>query len=244
MTIDPLRAAPVLVPDAGPPLDYYLVLPRPDGRVPTATVEGILVEEFTRHHDFSTTGLDSAGWTQEAGWWSSAALCRAMRTDPELLSRVVPASRREAEEAYRSLGGGRLPDESVLRTHFLDHHPIASAPPLRLGPAHPPAGFHERRVYRVLFAKDLHAEQLTSLRTAWRTPAGGTSASAASGRLDKGADQITWELRRVGHHLAWCLDVTVLLTTDAAEAVGVTLSDLTNVLRQHGLIPVTTERFS
>ncbi|MEW1589341.1 hypothetical protein AB0283_28290 [Micromonospora vinacea] len=242
MTTDPMRAVPVLVPDAGPPLDYYLVLPRPGG--PAATVEGFVVEEFTRHHDFTTTGLDSAAWTPEAGWWSSTVLSRGMRTDPEVLERVVPTSRREAEEIYRALGGGQLPDESVLRTHFLDHHPIASAPPLRLGPAQPPAGFHERRVYRVLFAKELRADQLASLRTAWRTPAGGTGTSAASGRRDTGADQITWDLRRVGHHLAWALDVMVLLTTDAVDAVGSTLTELTNVLRQHGLIPVTTERFS
>lgn len=238
MTTDPMHAAPVLAPDAGPPLDYYLVLPRLGD--PATTVEGVVVEEFTRHHDFTTTGLNSAAWAPEAGWWSSAALSRGMRTDPEVLARVVPTSRRKAEEAYRASGGGQLPDESVLRTHFLDH-PIAAAPPLRLGPAQPPAGFHERRVYRVLFAKDLRAEQLASLRTAWRTPA---VASAPSGRLDSGADRITWDLRRVGHHLAWALDVTVLLSTEAAQAVGPTVTDLTNVLREHGLIPVTTERFA
>ena len=207
-------------------------------------MEGIVVEEFTRHRDFTTTGLDSAGWTPQAGWWSSASLSRGMRTDPEVLARVVPPPAGSAEDVYRALGGGQLPDETVLRTHFLDHQPIATAPPLRLGPAQPPAGFHERRVYRVLFAKDLRAEQVASLRTAWRTPAGGTGASAASGRLDEDGDQFTWDLRRVGHSLAWCLDVTALLRTDATVALGSTLSELTNVLRQHGLIPVTTERFS
>ncbi|MBQ1019382.1 hypothetical protein KBX71_16120 [Micromonospora sp. D93] len=236
MTVEPMRAAPVLLPDAGPPLDYYLV----GHRDAATTVEGIVVEEFTRHRDFTTTGLDSAGWTPDAGWWSSAALSRAMRTDPEVLARVLPTSRREAEDVYRALGGGQLPNESALRTHFLDHQPIATAPPLRLGPAQPPAGFHERRVYRVLFAKDLGAGQVASLRTAWRTPAGGTG---ASGRLDQHGDQITWDLRRVGHSLAWCLDVTALLRTDATMVLGSTLSELTNVLRQHGLIPVTTERF-
>ncbi|MFI6233525.1 hypothetical protein ACIBD9_08195 [Micromonospora sp. NPDC050784] len=244
MTTDSIGAVPVLVPDAGPPLDYYLVLPPLGDRDPATTVEGIVVEEFTRHHDFTTTGLDSAGWTPETGWWSSAALSRGMRSDPEVLARVVPTSRREAENVYRALGGEQLPDESMLRTHFLDRQPIATAPPLRLGPAEPPAGFNERRVYRVLFAKDLRAEQVASLRTLWRTPAGGTGTSAASGRRDTGADQITWDLRRVGHHLAWALDVTVLLRTDAAETAGSTLIDLTDVLREHGLIPVTTERFS
>ncbi|MBG6068045.1 hypothetical protein [Micromonospora ureilytica] len=240
MTADPMRAAPVFLPDPGPPLDYYLV----GHSDPVTTVEGIVVEEFTRHRDFTTTGLDSAGWTPDAGWWSSAALSRAMRTDPEVLARVLPTSRREAEDVYRALGGGQLPNEPLLRTHFLDRQPIATAPPLRLGPAQPPAGFHERRVYRVLFAKDLGAGQVASLRTAWRTPAGGTGASAATGRLDQHGDQITWDLRRVGHSLAWCLDVTALLRTDATVVLGSTLSELTNVLRQHGLIPVTTERFS
>ncbi|WP_124819953.1 hypothetical protein [Micromonospora ureilytica] len=240
MTADPMRVAPVLLPDAGPPLDYYLV----GHSDPATTVEGIVVEEFTRHRDFTTTGLDSAGWTPDAGWWSSATLSRVMRTDPEVLARVLPTSRREAEDVYRALGGGQLPNEPLLRTHFLDHQAIATAPPLRLGPAQPPAGFHERRVYRVLFTKDLGAGQVASLRTAWRTPAGGTGAAAATGRLDMHGDQITWDLRRVGHSLAWCLDVTALLRTDATVVLGSTLSELTNVLRQHGLIPVTTERFS
>ncbi|MEU8162124.1 hypothetical protein ACIP95_07840 [Micromonospora parva] len=249
MTIDSLPAGPasaaVEVTGAGPQLDYYLV----GACDSTTTVEGILVEEFTRDRDLVTTGLASAGWTPQAGWWSSASLSRDIRTNPEMLARVVPTSRRQAEDAHRALGGGQLPDETLLRTHFLDHQPIASAPPLRLGPAQPPAGFHERRVYRVLFAKDLRPDQVAALRTAWRTPAGGTSASGtnasvASGRLDGHGDQFSWDLRRVGHTLAWGLDVTALLATDATAALGSTLSALTDVLRQHGLIPVTTERFS
>ncbi|MCX5069126.1 hypothetical protein OOJ91_25105 [Micromonospora lupini] len=228
------------------PLDYYLVLrPRHGDRERTADVEAIVVEEFARHNDFSTTGLDSARWTPSGvGWWSSAALSRAMRLDPDLLARVVPAPRSGAESAYRSLGGGQLPTEAVLRTYFHDHQPFATAAPLRLGPAHPPAGFHERRVYRVLFAKDLRADQVAELRASWRTPLGDTTGSAATGHLDKDGDRITWDLRRVGHTLAWCLDVTVLLRTGAAEVVGPTVSGLTNVLRQHGLVPVATERFS
>ncbi|MGW5557638.1 hypothetical protein ACWER9_10495 [Micromonospora sp. NPDC003944] len=240
MSTDLSRTAPVPATDQRPPLDYYLV----GVRTPGSTVDGVLVEEFTRHHDFTTTGLDSAGWTPQAGWWSSAALSRGMRTDPEVLARVLPASRQEAEAVYRALGGGQLPGETVLRTHFRDHQSIATTPPLRLGPVQPPAGFHERRVYRVLFVKDLDAEQVASLRTAWRTPADDPSASAASGHRDTGTEQITWDLRRVGRHLAWGLDLTVLLSTGATEAVGSTLAELTTVLREHGLIPVTTERFS
>ncbi|NYH44849.1 hypothetical protein HNR22_004576 [Micromonospora jinlongensis] len=248
MTTEPFRAAPVSaaieVIEPRPSLDYYLVLAQHGDRGPADGPEGIVVEEFRRHHDFSTTGLDSAGWTPGTGWWSSASLSRGMRTDPDVLVRVLPTWRREAESVYRTLGGGHLPDETVLRTYFRDHQPIASAPPLRLGPAQPPAGFHERRVYRVLFAKDLRAEQVTDLQAAWQAPGDGTRASVASGHLDRGDDRFAWDLRRVGHTLAWALDVTVLLRTANAEAVGPTLSDLTNVLREHGLIPVTTERFS
>ncbi|MGC4745637.1 hypothetical protein ACLQ28_08240 [Micromonospora sp. DT201] len=248
MAANPLRVVPraSVVEAIEPPssLDYYLVLPRRDDRDQTTAVEGIVVEEFSRHHDYSTTGLDSAGWTPDSGWWSSASLSRAIRTDPETVARVVPTSRPEAESVYRTLGGGQLPDDSVLRTYFLDHQPIANVPPLRLGPAQPPAGFHERRVYRALFAKDLRAEQVTSLRALWRTPVGGASTSAANGHLEKDGDQFAWDLRRVGHTLAWCLDVTALLSTATADAVGSTLLDLTSVMRQHGLIPVTTERFS
>ncbi|GGO03664.1 hypothetical protein [Micromonospora parathelypteridis] len=248
MTTDPLRATPVSatveVVEPRPSLDYYLVLAPHGDHEPAADPEGIVVEEFTHHHDHSTTGLDSAGWTPASGWWSSASVSLSMRTDPDVLARVVPTRRREAESVYRALGGGHLPDETTLRTYFRDHQPIATAPPLRLGPAQPPAGFHERRVYRVLFAKDLLAEQVAGLRAAWQTPKDGAGASVASGRLDRDGDRFTWDLRRVGHTLAWCLDVTVLLRTAATGAVGPTLSDLTDVLREHGLIPVTTERFS
>ncbi|MCO1595256.1 hypothetical protein M8C17_08770 [Micromonospora sp. RHAY321] len=224
-----------------PSLDYYLVT----GHRPTADVEGIVVEEFTRHRDFSTAGLDSAGWTAGgAGWWSSASLSRSMRTDPEVLTRVVPTSRSEAETVYRRLGGGQLPLEEVLRTYFCDHQPFATVPPLRLGPTQPPSGFRERRVYRVLFAKDLREEEVASLRALWGTPDGGTPGPVASGSLDKGGDRYSWDLRRVGRGLAWGLDVTVLLRADASPTLRSTLQDLTNVLRQHGLIPVTTERFS
>jgi len=222
------------------PLDYYLVA----GHYPTADVEGIVVEEFTRQHDFSTAGLDSASWTPEGGWWSSASLSRSMRTDPEMLMRVVPTSRSGAERVYRKLGGAQLPVEEVLRTYFCDHQPFATVPPLRLGPAQPPTGFRERRVYRVLFAKDLQEEQVASLRAVWQTPDGGTPGPVASGFLDEGGDQYAWDLRRVGRGLAWGLDVTVLLRADASPALGSTLYELTNVMRHHGLIPATTERFS
>ncbi|MEV4824018.1 hypothetical protein [Micromonospora sp. NPDC049274] len=227
-------------PPSEPSLDYHLVLPAPG----SPAVEGILVEEFTRHADFTTTGLHSAGWMPGTGWCSAASLSRGLRTDPDVLARVVPTARVDAASAYRRLGGGDLPSEAALRTYFRDHQPIATAPPLRLGPTQPPAGFQERRVYRVHFAKDLRADQVAALRTTWRATDDGTAGSAAGGHRDRGGDQFTWNLRRVGHSLGWGLDVTVLLRTGTAEAVRPTLTDLTNLLRQHGLIAVTTERFA
>ncbi|MFG1914311.1 hypothetical protein [Micromonospora sp. NPDC048898] len=205
MAANPVRTAPrpaVTTANQSPPsLDYYLILPRPGDPDPATAVGGLVVEEFTREHDHVSTGLDSAGWTPATGWWSSASLSRALRTDPATLARVVPTSRAEAEGHYRTLGGGKLPDEAVLRSYFLAHQPIPTAAPLRLGPAQPPAGYHERRVYRVLFAKDLHPDQVTDLRASWRTPDDGTGASAASGHLEADANQFSWELRRVvsGH---------------------------------------------
>ncbi|SIN32786.1 hypothetical protein SAMN04489832_5441 [Micromonospora cremea] len=230
------------------PLDYYMLLTKPGDRGPAAAVEGIVVEEFTRHADFSTAGLDSAGWTPSgADWWSSASFSQSMRTDREVLDRVVPASRKRAESVYRELGGGQLPPEAVLRTYFRDHQPIAAAPPLRLGPAHPPPGFHERRVYRVLFAKDLREDQVESLRTLWQSTGDGAPrppGSVVTGYLDQGGDQFVWVVRRVGREVAWCLDVTVLLRDDSSAAVSATLHELTNVMRQHGLVPAMTDRFS
>lgn len=248
VTADPLRAVPVEVAARRPPLDYYLVLARQGRSASTGVADGIVVEEFTRHRDFSTSGLDSVGWTPEGGWWSSASLSRALRTDPEVLATVVPVERSEAEDVYRRLGGGRLPDEAALRASFSVHQPFATAAPLRLGPAQAPAGFSERRVYRVLFAKDLREDQVEDLRTTWWTADLDTGprapGSVAAGHLERGGDHFTWDLRRVGNGLAWCLDVTALLTTDASGEVGPTLYELTNAVRQRGLIPVTTERFA
>ncbi|MFY1619223.1 hypothetical protein [Micromonospora sp. WMMD736] len=222
------------------PLDYHLVLPAAGGD----DGEGILVEEFIRQDDFCATGLRSVSWTPGGGWWSSATLSRDLRADLAVLARVVPTGHAEATDAYRRLGGGELPSGSVLRTYFRDHQPIAATAPLRLGPAQPPEGFRERRVYRVLFAKDLATEQVTALRGRWRTTGGGSAGSVADGRHEIGGVRFTWDLRRVGRTLAWALDVTVLMRGGGAEAVRETLTDLTNLLRQQGLIAVTTERFA
>ncbi|SCG68141.1 hypothetical protein GA0070613_4412 [Micromonospora inositola] len=239
------------VPDtAEPQLDYYLILARISGRRSNAEAEGIVVEEFVRDHDCATVGLNSAGWTPVDGrWWSSASFSRSMRADPELSGRVAPTCRGVAEAVYRQLGGGQLPAEAVLRTYFRDYGPFATAPPLRLGPTDAPDGFHEKRVYRVLFAKDLRADQLANLSAVWRTSVEGDLADRGArgmpaGQLRVGGDRFAWNLRRIGRELAWCLDLTALLANDADDTTRPVLHELISVMRQHGLIPVTTERFA
>ncbi|WP_200207220.1 hypothetical protein [Micromonospora coerulea] len=252
MTTDPRRtgrmAAVVDSAESRAQLDYYLILSPADGR--PSSPEGIVIEEFVRDRHCVTVGLHSAGWTPADGrWWSSASFSRGMRTDPELSGRVTPVGRGVAEAVFRQLGAGRLPPEAVLRTYFRDYEPFATAPPLRLGPADAPDGCHEKRVYRVLFARDLRADQLAELNAVWRTSAEGDVAHPAAqgmpaGRMRVGADLFAWNLRRIGRNLAWCLDLTASLATDADDAVRPVLHELTSVLRQQGLIPVTTERFA
>ncbi|MGS2615972.1 hypothetical protein ACVCAH_15825 [Micromonospora sp. LZ34] len=245
--IEPWSAARVVSaadPAGRPPaLDYYVILA---GGRPPGAVEGIVVEEFVRNDDWSTSGLRTAGWTAADGhWWSSAAFSRGMRTDPELRERVTPVDRRVADAVHRRLGARHLPTGPVLRTHFRDHEVFATAAPLRLGPADPPAGCHERRVYRVLFAKDLPDDRLAGLAARWGRVAGDAGAQGMpAGRLRRGADRFSWQLRRVGRTIAWCLDLTVLLATADDGTVGPVLRELTSAVREHGLIPVTTERFA
>lgn len=191
-------------------VDYY-ALRDPAG-------DGLLVEKFIHAPDHTTVGLTGLLWTgADPRWLGASSFSRALRSDPLLLARVTPTTRAGAADAYARLGGGHLPTE----WRFPDPEPFAVAPPLRLGPPHPPDGFHERRLYRVLFAKD----PVSAVR--WPEPRPG----------------FTWELRRVGG-VAWALDVTVLLATPADDAVGPVLHDLTDAARCHGLIPVTTERFA
>ncbi|MFG1833910.1 hypothetical protein [Micromonospora chersina] len=231
-------------------LDYYLLLARTEAAHPGAEVEGVLVEEFVRHHDHSTVGLHGTVWTRtEPRWLSAASFSRALRTDPDLLARVVPTDRSGAEAAYGRLGGGPLPAEAALRAGLLDYEPFATAAPLRLGPTHPPDGFSEKRVYRVLFAEDLRADQLAALSASWQTTPDREDADQLvsgmpAGRWKAGDDLFTWNLRRVGRGIAWALDVTVLLATGADDQVGPVLQKLTVVVRRQGLVPMTTERFA
>jgi hypothetical protein len=229
------------------PLDYYLILSEAAGHQATDDAEGIVVEEFVRDHDCSTVGLNSTVWTStEARWSSSASLSRGMRTDPALCARVTPASRGVVEAAYRRLGAGQLPTEAMLRTYFRDYQPFATAVPLRLGPTDAPDGFHEKRMYRVLFAKDLHADQLANLSAVWQLTVEGDPCigGVPGGHRRTGDDHFIWNLRRIGGGIAWCLDLTGLLATNADDTVGPMLYELTSAIRQQGLIPVTTERFA
>jgi len=187
-------------------------------------VGGVLAEEFVRGRDHTTVGLRSALWTR-GGWRSAASVSRSVRTDPAVLAAVTPTDRAGAEAALRELGGGPLPDEAALRDHFADYEAFAVVSPLLLGPAEPPDGFHEKRVYRVLFARDLRADRF-------------------EGHRQVGADRFAWTLRRVGNGIATALDVTVSLATGADHTVRPMLRELTSAVRKQGFVPVMTERFA
>ncbi|MEW9530223.1 hypothetical protein [Microbispora sp. NPDC049125] len=224
-------------------LHYYSLLPEP------GQAEGLVVEEFLFAADHTTVGLAGAGWTAGGGWWSSAAFIRGMRTDPRLRARIAAVRRHEAEDVYRRLGGGELPDETALRTYFRDHDVLPGSAPLLLSAPQAPDGFRERRLYRVLFANELGEDRLARLRDVWRMAAPGDSADprarvVGTARLRLASDVFTWDLRRIGPGVAWCLDVTAYLNSPSGGALGPLLRELTTVMRHEGLIPVTIERFS
>ena len=220
-----------------PPLDYYLVA-RPDA---------ILIEEFVFGPDRSAIGLDSVMWT--GSWLLSADFSRRLRLDAKLRARVTPVDRHGAEAAYRRLGGGELsgdlPGEETLRARFRDRLPMASAAPLRLTPPRVAEGFHDTRTYRILFADNLSEESIAALRARWRmTGERGDGRVIGTAQHRVGADVFTWDLRRIGPSVAWCLDVTVDLAGAGDDTVGPVLRELTSQMRSHGMIPVTVERFS
>ncbi|WP_328471712.1 hypothetical protein OHA21_07925 [Actinoplanes sp. NBC_00393] len=192
----------------------------------TSAPDGLVAEEFVRDADYVTLGLRGAVWsTDSPRWRSSASFCWGLRHDPDLRSRVTPADRDTAEDAFHRFGGGELPGEDALRAGFLEYEAIAAAPPLRLGAPVVPGGFHERRHYRVLFAGDGPATLPADDRTT-------------------GSDHFSWELRRVGRDIAWALDVTALLATANGNTVGPVIDELIATLHRQGLMPVTTERFA
>jgi hypothetical protein len=186
--------------------------------------------------------IDNAGWT-DGRWWSSAAFSMELRGDPRLRARVVPAGRDEARVAYRRLGGGELPDEATLRGYFADPAPLPASAALRLDATPVPDGYRERRVYRVLFAGDLDPDGLAALRQRLRMPASGGAGGAEHARMSTAGDEFTWQLRRIGYGVAWCIDLTACLNGDPA-GVRPLLRELTSAARGQGLIPVTIERFS
>lgn len=242
-----MDTAPLLADDVEPgrQLDYYLLSPGAGDRR-----EGVVVEEFALRADGTTAALDTACWTPGSPrWWSSASFARGMRGDRELRERVRPAHRSAAEQAYRLLSGAPLPVEPELRAYFQDRHPLPGAAPLRLGPAQVPAGFRERRGYRILFAGDLDRRGLQCLRSFWRLDPVDRAADPLGrvvGRAHRIIDghDLSWELRRVGADLGWSVDVTALLADGPDGAVPALLGDLRRQARTQGLIPVTVEQLS
>ncbi|MGK5518223.1 hypothetical protein ACSNN9_02590 [Micromonospora sp. URMC 107] len=217
-------------------LHYYLLQA---GGGEDTTGAGLLVEEFVLDDDLSAVRLRGACWTAaDAGWWSSAAFVRAVRTDRRLRSRLTAVNRPGAEAAYGRLGGGTLPDEDTLRRHFSDDVPLAAGAPLRLGTG--PA------VHRVLFAGEPDGDAIARLSALLRLGAApGTDVTepgvVGTGRLRVNDTNHLWRLRRVGG-VAWSIDVT----SDPAGGEGLrwVLRQLTDVARGHGLVPTTIERLS
>ncbi|GAB3156057.1 hypothetical protein [Microbispora hainanensis] len=237
------RAAVTTTPEAQAALDYYLIMPAADAG--GAQAEALVVEEFTLTDDFRTVGLDTAGWTAADGdWWSSAAFGRSMREDPGLRARTRAVSRREAEAAYRGLGGGELPGETRLRALFRDHQPLPDSPPLRLTPPRVPEGFHDTRVYRVLFAGEPRLSLLADVVTLAGEAGDPGTRIVGAGELRADPDVFTWEVRRIGPGVACCLDLTAHLGTASVQALGPLLRRLTTATRHAGPVPVTVERFS
>ena len=223
-----------------PLLDYYYLIGDPIG-----SADGIVVEEFVLADDHTAVGLRSTGWTPaDRRWWSSAEFSRAMRADPALRVRVAAASRADVETAYRRLGGGDLPDEPTLRGYFRDYEPLATSTPLLLGTGPVPDGYREKRLYRVLFAGELPPDRLADLRAVWHMETARSDRAAGTARRPVGDDLFTWDLRRIGEGVAWCLDVTACLAGGGDRGLGPLLRELTAIMRGHGMIPVTVERFA
>ncbi|WP_433517287.1 hypothetical protein ACQP2T_18105 [Nonomuraea sp. CA-143628] len=230
-------------------LDYYLIFATPDDRGRGAPPLGILVEEFVLCDDYTAAGIDSVEWSSATGVWGgssatdawsgSSATSRDLRTDALLRSRVIPVTRLDAGDAYQACGGGELPPEAEIRALFRERQPLPAAAPLDLGAT-------GARRYRVLFAGELGERGLGNVRSALRLepvddPMGrvvGSATATAAGH------DFTWELRRIGPGIAWCLDVTVRLGTGPESAVGALLHHHRQAIRGQGLIPVTIERFA
>lgn len=228
--------------DADVPLDYYLIYAAGRGRGTLPL--GILVEEFVLCDDYTAAGIDCAEWTAECGEWrESPGSSRAIRADPALRDRVLPVTRRDARETYSMLGGGALPEEAELRAFFRYRQALPAAAPLDLGGSRSA----QTRRYRILFAGELGERGLANVSTVLRLEPprenprariAGTATATADGHT------FTWELRRIGPGIAWCLDVTVRLSAGPLAAIGALLHHHRQAIRGQGLIPVTIERFA
>jgi hypothetical protein len=228
--------------DASPSLHYYVVHDR------AGEPDGLLAEEFLLAVDYSSAGLVSGLWSRRDGCWRDGAdTSRRLRLDAGLRARVAPVARAAAAEIYRNLCDAVLPAEGALRACFGDLPP-QPPPPLRLGGPEATLGFHETRVYRILFVNELTQDGLDALNGAWQMPVTGDLADPevrvlGAVRRQVSGDNFRWDLRRVAAGAAWGLDVTCDLLGERAEAVGVLLRGLTTQMRQQGLIPVTVDRF-
>jgi hypothetical protein len=258
-----IGASPALVPpavgekfgDTTPPqgdlpLDYYLIFTEAGDWERGVQPGGIVIEEFVLRDDYTAAGLDSTGWTPASGtWWSSSAFSRDIRVDPTLRNRVLPVSRRDVEIGYDGLGGGQLPNDAILRTYFHDRQPLPASATLPLRPEQAPPGFGEKRVYRILFAKELDERGLANVWSVWQLepvddPADPQARVVGRARLTVADHTFMWDLRRVGPGVAWSVDVTAYLGDGSASAVGALLQNLKLLMREQGLIPITIERFA
>ncbi|MEU2665566.1 hypothetical protein [Micromonospora sp. NPDC007220] len=232
-----------------PLLDYYLLYAVPVSGGKPAELEGILAEEFLLAEDHSAVGLVSTGWTVlDRRWCDASVTSQRIRADAGLRRRVMPVDRATAAAIYRETCGDELPSEATLRAHFIDR-PAARMPgALRLSTPEARPGFHETRVYRILFANELSPDGLAALCASWQMSATGdvtdpgTRVVGTAGHRTRG-DVFTWDLRRIGAGSAWCLDVTCELAGSRDETVGFLLRGLTTHMRAQGLIPVTVDRF-
>jgi hypothetical protein len=226
-------------------LDYYLIYAATRER-DDAAPEAILVEEFLLYDDYTAAGIDSAGWARGAGGWrGSPVASRKIRADAGLRARVAPVPRAEAAAAYARLGGGALPDEAEIRGFFHERQPLPAAAPLDLCST----GAAGERRYRILFAGDLDERGLAEVGTALRLepaadPADPLARVIGTAAASAGGHTFTWELRRIGPGIAWCLDVIVRLGAGSASVIGTLLRHHRQAMRRQGLIPVTVERFA
>ncbi|TDC86692.1 hypothetical protein E1292_47530 [Nonomuraea deserti] len=215
-------------------MDYYLI----DAAAGDPSPAAMLVEEFVLCDDYTAAGIDTAAWRPAARAWAGAArLSRDLRSDAGLRARVTAVDRRAAAQAYARLGGGELPSEPQLRARS-ERQPLPGETPLDLGTS------TGARRYRILFAGELGADALASARTALRLEPTGDPRVAGAAAADADGHGFSWELRRIGTSIAWCVDVTARLGAAPATALGALLHHHRQAIRALGLIPVTIERFA